>query len=95
MVLGNTHILRSEELVYVGDEPLCGITKVDRVLSFKLTDDLFGKDIVKSLKLGSAAANVNRNILAYLLHNTVTERDTKVFYQIFVQLFQTSLVSLR
>ena len=91
--LAKRHFICPEKLIEKGKKPLCRVSEVYRILSFKLTYNLFSKYIVKRGKLIAAAAYVYGYIRFYLLHNSVTERYVEMLYKVLIKLVESFLVS--
>ena len=84
-VFAEDHSVVAEQLVQVLAQALGGTAQVDGVLGLQLTDDLLGEDIVQRLQLLTATAHVHGDVLADLLHDSVTEGDVEVADEVLVQ----------
>ena len=81
------HVRLTEEEVEVVNKTVDFVTDEGKVQGLKLSENLSGKNVVKTVKLSTAAAYESRNVLTKLLNNTVTECKSEVLDNIVVKQF--------
>ena len=86
IILCLLHIFLTEELGEVADKSVYLVTDKREVKCLKLTEYLVGKNVVKSVNLGSATRYVCGNEITKLLNYTVTERQAEMLDNVVIKL---------